>query len=338
MINLEKLCSNNIIFIDKVDNNLNNNVEPLINNYISIENNGINYNFRLINYENNIFQIQCLNTLKYLIIGDNFNLFFIEFFKVDNNNLNNTLFYSVYDKYSVCFFPINQTNMILTYIGQLSLKNIETTFSENDQTIFLYKKLKYINRNLTILSKQLYLEKDFGIYISNKIAINNIFDIFSYIYENYENIDNKIFIMLQKSILPLNFILNKENYTIIDRELNIHRNEVRNRIIKLGMVDIENIPILTNNNESDYMTNDWYRMDNIIDKKLFISLWLKYIDDKINDNVFFNSHGNILITKDMVYRNDRQYYLNIVNLLKNKKSEELDQFFIIALYSIFYKN
>ena len=181
MINIEKLCENQVILIDKDINNQTDKLSPIRNKYFSISNGEIEFNFQIIPYSiDGVYQIKCLSTHKYMILDDEQNLFFIEFYKLNKSNVKNTLFKGIYDKYAICFFPLNHLNLILTYRGKLILKNVETQFVNDEQTIYFYRTLLFNEPDLTIITKKT-LENNIDIFNCKKITISNIVELFDHI-------------------------------------------------------------------------------------------------------------------------------------------------------------
>ena len=138
-----KLCDNYTINIDRNNNNLmHQNFDVLVNPVIIIETAFHTFKFKLLYKDKNkkCFQIQCLDSLKILIFNSEGKLFFDDYFNINSSNINNSIFYGVYDNIAICFFLSSDPNLILCFNQKLYLKSIIDEFKDEDQTIFLYER------------------------------------------------------------------------------------------------------------------------------------------------------------------------------------------------------
>lgn len=336
MINTQqifKLCDNYTINIDRNNNNLmNSNMELLINPIIIIETSFHTFRFKLIYKDQNKlkFQIQCLDTLKILIFNND-NLYFEDFLNINANNINNTIFFGIYDSISICFFLSINENLLLCFNNKLYLKSILDDFTDIDQTIFLYEEYLY---NLKIMINEPKL-----INIDNKdyiYKINNIKDVFSYITRNYSNLPDKLFIQLNQFSIPFDFFYEKDVNTFLDRKLDLNSRCIYRRIYNYN--NILDINQDCDNSNTDYFdSSNTQNVEGLIPKHdEIVIIWTKLINSEIPSPIYFNSSSVYMISKEIIQNKPVTYYNKILTLLERKNEQKIFNLFQFSLYAIFF--
>ena len=339
MLNIQqifKLCDSYIIDIDRNDNNLiNPNIEYFSNLMFTVDTDEHIFKFKIINNKNikNKFQIQCLDTFKILILTNDGNLFFEDFFNINNNNIENTLFYAVYDNIAITFFPSNNTNLILCFNDKLYLKSINDDFMDNDQTIFLYGEMSY---NVKIITTNL----EFFDFNKEKymININDIKGVFDFISKNYQSLPEKIFIQLNKSSIPFEFFYQTAMPTFLDRIFDLTNRTINRRIYNYK--SILDIDMECQNSEIDYYDR---KSSQTVEQLLprndeIIIIWTKLINSQIPTPIYYNSSGTYLIDKSYILNKPLIYYNKIIALLEKKNDQRIFNLFQFSLYTIFFVN
>ena len=329
-----KLCDNYIIYIDRNDNNL---MQPkseyLINPIFIVETSKHTFKFKLIykDLHKTTFQIQCLDTFKILILNKEGKLFFDDYYNITQNNINNSIFYGVYDNVSICLFLSSNTNLILCFNDKLYLKSIEDEFTDKDQTIFLYEEYKYDIKILTTDPK--FINIDPQQYI---VTINNIKGVFDFITTNYNNLPEKVFIQLTQSSIPFDFFYQKGVDTFLDRIFDLNTRSIYRRLYKYtSILELEQF---CSNTENDYfdMNSSQSAERSLPTHDEIIIIWTKLINSEIPTPIYFNNAGIYLINKDIILNKPLAYYNKILTLLERKSDQKIFNLFQFSLYTIFF--
>jgi hypothetical protein len=337
MINTQqifKLCDNFTIDIDRNDNNL---MQPkfefLINPIIIIETLVHTFRFKLIYKDLNkkTFQIQCIDSFKILLLNNEGKLFFDDYFNINSSNINNSIFYGVYDNIAICFFLSTDTNLILCFNEKLYLKSIDDEFTEKDQTIFLYEEYKY---NLKIIiNEPKYINIDHQQYIHK---IENVKGVFEFISKNYNNLPEKIFIQLNQFPIPFDFFYEKNIDTFLDRSFDLNARCIYRRAYKYeSILDLNQF---CQNTEIDYFdTSASQSADQLLPKNdEIIIIWTKLINSEIPSPIYFNSAGIYMVSKELIQNKPISYYNKILTLLERKSDQKIFNLFQFSIYTIFF--
>jgi hypothetical protein len=320
---INKLCDRFVIMLDKFNNNLIGNINEIENLKIFISVPTHTFYFKLIKNRENIYQIQCLNTFKILILKEDGNVFFEEYFQL--KDLQTSLFYCVYDEISISLFPFNNPNHILYFNECLSLKNIDQDFLETDQTIFEYEPIDYSNILFLSNTSNLYS----GI---NVVETKTIKDFFYNILTIYKNIPEYLFISFGKPLFPLDYYLTQEHWGFIDRYFNMNNLKTYKR--KVDLTDINNIDLLPKT------TEEWLEIDSILNTIPKISstqmIWHKIINADVNSNIYFSSISTYILKGESIKKHPYKYYNDIYLLLERSNDVQIHNLMIYALYTIFF--
>ena len=320
---ITELCEKYIILIDTNHNNLLENVKELTNPQISISIPNHIFHFKLVKNDTNVYQIQCLNTFKILVVNNDGSVFFEEFFQL--KNIQPSLFYVVYDSISISLFSLVKKNTILYFNDRLSLKNIDETFSDDDQTIFEYDQIDY-SQLLVITNKPSAYS---GI---RTIETNNIKELFYNILNIYHNIPEQLIISLGNRLFPLDYYIENENWIFIDRYFNMNNFKTYKRKLNLDELNkIETIP-------SD--ETSWLEIDSVVNNIPKISatqmIWHKIINGDINNRIYFSSLSTFSVKGSVIKNRSFKYFNDIYLLLDKSNDIKIHNLLFYALYTIFF--
>jgi hypothetical protein len=307
--------------------------EFLINPIIIIETIVHTFRFKLIYKDLNkkTFQIQCLDSFKILLLNNEGKLFFDDYFNINSSNINNSIFYGVYDNIAICFFLSTDTNLILCFNEKLYLKSIHDEFTEKDQTIFLYEEYKY---NLKIIiNEPKFINIDHQQYIHK---IENVKGVFEFISKNYSNLPEKIFIQLNQFRIPFDFFYEKNVDTFLDRSFDLNARCIYRRTYKYeSILDLDQF---CQNTEKDYFdTSASQSTDQLLPKHdEIIIIWTKLINSEIPSPIYFNSAGIYMVSKELILNKPLSYYNKILTLLERKSDQKIFNLFQFSIYTIFF--
>jgi hypothetical protein len=320
---INNLCDKFVIALDKYNNNLLGNVPEIENFKIFISVSNRTFYFKLIKNRDNLYQIQCLNTYKILILKEDGNVFFEEYFQL--KDLQSSLFYIVYDEISISLFPYYKPENIVTFNEGLSIKNINEDFTDIEQTIFEYETIDY--SNILFLSNTSYLYP--GIKI---VETKSIKDFFYNILTVYQNMPEYLFVCFGKPLFPLDYYINQKHWCLIDRYFNIGNLKTYKRNVDLSCIN--NIDLIPAAND------DWLEIDSIINNIPKISstqmIWNKIINADLNSNIYFSSISTYILSSEIIKKNSFKYYNDIYLLLERASDVHIHNLMIYALYTIFF--
>lgn len=322
---IKKLCDSYVIHLDTDNLNVNGKMNKLINYKFEIEMPNHTFEFKLHFRNDYIVQIQCLSSFKILTVK-NGGIFFEEYFQ--SNNSEGTFFHIVYDDMAVCLFPLTMPNSILTFENSLGIKSLDDEFGEDDQTIFRYEPIDYKNLSIYLGQNPTFFH-DLTV-----ISTPTIMSLFEKIVENYHSLTDQIFICLGKPVFPLDFYLQKESWSFIDRELLLNGLKVRRRKVDLKGTPIHEIEMIPENSE------EWHSPESfasqLIKEQNCIVLWNKLVNKNVSAPVYFTTLDAYMITKEQVHSHSQNYYKRICSTLTKTEDQKLHYLFQIALFSIFF--
>lgn len=320
---INELCDKFVIMIDKNNNSLLGNVSKLENPKIFISLPNHTFYFKLVKNSVNTYQIQCLNTFKILVVRPDGSVFFEEYFQL--KDLQQSLFYGVYDEISISLFSIAKKDTILYFNDRLSVKNIHETFSEDDQTIFEYEQIDY--SNIMALTSQPAIFEGLKI-----VDTKNIKELFYNILNIYHNLPDSLFISFGKPLFPLDYYIQNEHWCFIDRYFNMSNLKTHKRQVDLGILtDLEMIP----SNETD-----WLEVDSITNNIPKLSatqmIWHKILNADLNGRVYFSTLNTFFLKGSMIKLRPFKYYNDIYLLLERTTDIKIHNLIIYGLYTIFF--
>ena len=320
---INELCDKFVILIDKNNNNLRGNVAKLENPKIFISLPNHTFYFKLVKNSENTYQVQCLNTFKILVVRPDGSVFFEEYFQL--KDLQQSLFYGVYDDISISLFSLAKKDTILYFNGRLSLKGIDESFSQEDQTIFEYEEIDY--SNTWALTNQPAIFDGLKI-----IDSQNIKELFYNILNIYHNLPDNLFISFGKPLFPLDYYILNEQWCFIDRCFSMNNLKTYKRQVDLGVLtDLEMFP----SNE-----NDWLEVDSISNNIPKLSatqmIWHKILNADINSRVYFSSLTTFILKGDTIKSRPFKYYNDIYLLLERTNDIKIHNLIIYGLYTIFF--
>lgn len=321
---LNELCDKFVILIDKNSNNLTSGVSEINHPKIMIHLPGQTYSFKLVRMKQNVYQIQCLSSYKILTVLENGNVFFDEYFQL--KNLNASLFFVVYDSISISLFPLIKPNTVLIFNEGLSIKSINDTFANDDQTIFEYESLDY--SSLQVLAVQ---PAPFP--SINVIKISSVKDLFYNILNIYNKPPSQLMVCLANDALfPLDYYIENENWMFIDRYFSLNNLKTYKRKLEnKDLILTEMIPMSSDN---------WLEIDPIINMIPKLSstqmIWQKIIKAEFNLPVYFSTLSTFIIQGDIIKKRSFKYYNDIHLLLERTTDEKIHNLIRFSLYTIFF--
>jgi hypothetical protein len=320
---ITELCEKYIIIIDPNQNNLLENINELSNPKFSISIPNYTFHFKLVKNEKNIYQVQCLNTFKILVVKEDGSVYFEEYLQL--KKIQPSLFYVVYDSISISLFSLARSNTILYFNERLSLKSMDEPFSNDDQTIFEYEQIDY--SNLVVITNQpsLYL----GIRI---METNNIKELFYNILNIYHNTPEQLLISLGNRLFPLDYYIENENWIFVDRYFNINNLKTYKR--KLNLDELNTIEIIPSDE------NSWLEIDSVVNNIPKISstqmIWHKIINGNVNNPVYFSTLTTFSVRGSVIKSRPFKYFNDIYLLLDKSNDVKIHNLLIYALYTIFF--
>ena len=326
---IKKLGNDFIIAIDIEKNSLLSNV-PILKNgriFVSKPGNGHRFDFKIIWHKKGIAQIQCLSSYKLMTINQKNEVYFEEYFKL--NDLSVSLFYVVYDEISLCVFPFRFPNFLLTYNEGLYFRSTDhNNISPEEQTIFEYDQIQY--DDLQIITNQNNLVYD-GIEI---IHVTSIKEAIHSIVINYYNLREKILLCFGKLMFPMDFYLDQENWCFVDRKFSFPKMRTYKRDIELGnLTDLEFLP--TDDREWMEIKSIADEIPKLVDTQM---IWDKLISNNISGDIYYSSLGTYIVTSEQIRKKNVNYYNKIYNLLDKTKEPRIYKLIEYALMTIFFSD
>jgi hypothetical protein len=294
--------------------------------FISTPANGHRFNFKIIWNKPGLAQIQCLSSFKLMTVNSNKEVYFEEYFKL--NDLSVSLFYVVYDEISLCVFPFRFPNLLLTYNEGLYFKSIDNnSISPEEQTIFEYDQLEY--SGFQIITNQPSANYP-GIQV---VKVETMKEAFHSIVSNFYNLPDKILLCLSGRLMfPLDFYVDNENWCFVDRKFSLPSIKTYKRNVDLGhLAELEFLP------KSE---DEWIEIKSISDEipKLGDTqmIWDKLINSQISGDIYFSSLGTYIVTSSQLTKKNANYYNKIYNLLEKTKDPRIQKLIEYALMTIFF--
>jgi hypothetical protein len=211
------------------------------------------------------------------------------------------------------------------------LKSINSDFELDDQTIFLYEELDYKIKILTTNINYINMDNKNYIY-----SINNVKNVFEYIFNNYNSLPENIYIQLNSNIIPFDFFYNQQIPTFLDRMFDIQTMTIQKRVYNYkSLLDLD---MACPDSKDDYFDKSMSQsVENLLPSRdNIVIIWTKLIMNDIPAPVYYNSSGIYLVSRDNILAKPHSYYQKIVGLLEKKSDQKIFNLFQFALYSIFF--
>lgn len=316
---LEQLCNKYVVAIDKDNNSLIGNIDHIYFPKIIVPTPRHTFEFKIVwdSERPNNGQIQCLSSFKMLTVRSDGSVFF------DTTN-NGTCFEIVYDQYALVIF---HNNTVLTFTeGGIRLLDYNThQFTDKEQTIFQLGKINY--DNILILSKKEYNPLQYP----QCQKIGNLVDFFYYIMTQYDNLGDLVYLELNGSVsIPIDYYIQQENWSILDKRVNINNLEQSARKIN-NIFELETLYGV----ESEWKNTG--SLSGIIPNTQNIKIVYQKILGILSENfIYYANNGVYIISRSQITNRSRSYYTNIYTLLTKSKDPKTSKLVEISLDHIFY--